>query len=139
MTPNEIFARMATTWLSDDPVLDFDRFTEDAVLEMPFAPPGRPSRIVGRDAIAHHLTAARPAVMPVRFEYCTETAVHETADPDTIVVEYELGGTILATGERASAAFVGVLGTRDGRIALWREYQNVPAIAAAMGQVTSRT
>lgn len=49
-----------------------------------------------------------------------------------IVVEYELGGTVTTTGATASAPFVGVLRTRDGRIAHWREYQHTLAIAQAL-------
>jgi hypothetical protein len=59
----------------------------------------------------------------------SETASHDTADPEIIVVEYELAGTVTATGHRASAPFIGVLRARDGRIAGWREYQDKIAIA----------
>jgi ketosteroid isomerase-like protein len=72
------------------------------------------------------------ASIPFRFDDCRTIAVHETTDPQTIVVEYELHATMTATGARASAPFIGVLTARDGRIARWREYQNPVAIAAAM-------
>jgi uncharacterized protein len=45
-----------------------------------------------------------------------------------VVVEYELAATIPATGVSASAPFIGVLTVEDGRVALWREYQNAAAI-----------
>jgi ketosteroid isomerase-like protein len=59
-------------------------------------------------------------------------AVHDTADPEVIVVEYELGGTVLPTGARRSADFVGVLRVRDGLIRTWREYQDTMGIAQAL-------
>ncbi|MEU8075603.1 nuclear transport factor 2 family protein [Catellatospora citrea] len=131
-TPHEAFARLRQQWfLSDQPILDPDLFTEDVVVEMPFAAPGHPDRIDGRAAFVAFAEAGR-AALPVRFDQCLITAVHETADPDVIVVEYELGGTVTTTGARASAPFMGVLRVRDGRIARWREYQHTLAIAAAL-------
>ena len=49
-----------------------------------------------------------------------------------IVVEYELTGTALATGKRGTGRFVGVLRVRDGKIAHWREYQDVVAMAETL-------
>ena len=63
---------------------------------------------------------------------CREIAVHETADQSVIVVEYELSGTL--RGEPAAAAFIAVLEVRDGKIVLWREYEDALAITAALGQ-----
>ncbi|WP_155371547.1 nuclear transport factor 2 family protein [Catellatospora vulcania] len=131
-TPREAFARLRQQWfLSDQPTLDPDLFTEDLVVEMPFAAPGHPNRIEGRAAFVAFAQAGR-AALPVRFDRCLVTAAHETADPDVIVVEYELGGTVTTTGAKASAPFIGVLHTRDGRICGWREYQHTVAIAAAL-------
>lgn len=106
----------------------------DAVIETPFAPPGRPRRFTGREEFLAFATAGR-AALPVRFEECGELAVHETADPQVIVVEYELSGTVTSTGRRAAAPFIGVLRVRDGQIAGWREYQDAIAIAHALGQL----
>jgi ketosteroid isomerase-like protein len=69
----------------------------------------------------------------VRFDEVREIAVHETKDPEVIVVEYELTGTALATGRRGTGRFVGVLRVRDGKIAHWREYQDVVAMAETLG------
>jgi limonene-1,2-epoxide hydrolase len=51
-----------------------------------------------------------------------------------VVVEtpYELTGTALATGKRGTGRLVGVLRVRDGRIAHWREYQDVVAMAETL-------
>ena len=63
------------------------------------------------------------------------TTVHDTADPEVIVVEYELAGAVTTPGRRAAAPFIGVLRVRDGQIAGWREYQDAVAIAHALGQL----
>ncbi|GAA3206950.1 nuclear transport factor 2 family protein [Actinocorallia longicatena] len=122
---------MRRQWLGGEGGPLPDLLAEDVVIEMPFARPGGPSRIEGRAAF---LAFAEPrrAAFPVRFEAVREVAVHDTADPEVIVVEYELEGTVTTTGHRASARFIGVLRARDGRIVLWREYQNTQAIAEAL-------
>ena len=106
----------------------------------PAAAGRRPSKITarvrcwsGREQFLAFARAER-ALLPVRFEACRETAVHETADPEVIVVEYELAGIVTTTGHRASAPFIGVLRVRDGKIAAWREYQDTSAIARALAQ-----
>jgi ketosteroid isomerase-like protein len=104
---------------------------EDVVVEWPFAAPGRPRRIEGRGAFLAMAGAGR-AALPFRFDEFTLDAQHETADPDVVVLEYRLGGTVTTTGERRSAAFISVIEVRGGRIVRWREYQDTMAIAAAL-------
>lgn len=55
--------------------------------------------------------------------------VHETADPDLAVIEYEVEAVRLADGLRAAAPFAVVVRVQDGRIVLWREYQDPAAMA----------
>jgi len=131
--PREVFARMTQQWLANRLDAMESLLADDGVVEAPFAPPGKPRRIVGREEFMAFARAER-ALLPVRFEECRETAVHETADPEVIVVEYELAGTVTTTGFRASAPFIGVLRVRDGKIAAWREYQDTSAIARALAQ-----
>jgi ketosteroid isomerase-like protein len=111
-----------------------DGLADDVVVEEPFAPPGRPRRFQGREEFLAFAKAGR-AALPVRFEECRNVVIHETTDPEVIVVEYELVGTVTTTQHRASAAFIGVLRVRNGQIVHWREYQNVLAIAHALGQL----
>jgi uncharacterized protein len=131
--PREVFARMRQQWLTNSSDALDNLLADDGVVESPFGPPGKPRRIVGRAEFMAFARAER-AQLPVRFEECRETAVHETADPEVIVVEYELTGTVTTTGHRASAPFIGVLRVRDGKIAEWREYQDRAAIARALAQ-----
>lgn len=90
-----------------------------------------PNRIEGREEWLAFTKAGR-AALPVRFEQCHDLAVHDTTDPSVLVVEYELTGVHTTTGTRAAATFVGVLRVHDGQVTHWREYQDVPAIAAAI-------
>jgi ketosteroid isomerase-like protein len=131
MTPREVFERMRARWIANETAFDDDSLAEGVVLEMPFAAPGRPARIEGRAAVLAFVRAGQ-ASLPFRFDDCRPRAVHETADPATIVVEYELAATVTATGMSAAAPFIGVLTVHEGRITRWREYQNPLAVAWAL-------
>jgi ketosteroid isomerase-like protein len=129
--PREVFEHMQRVWLGQ---AEGDLLADDVVIEAPFAPPGRPRRFQGR---AEFLAFAAPerAAFPARFDEVRDVVIHDTADPEVIVVEYELAGTLTTTGRRAAAPFIGVLRVRDGKIVHWREYQNTPAIAGALGRL----
>ena len=130
MTAREVFDRFREYVLGEVP---HDPWAPDVVIEQPFAA-GGPSRIEGRDAFLERTEASREA-LPVRFEEMRDVTVHETGDPDRIVVEYTLAGTILPTGERASAPFITVMEVRDGLVTLWREYQNTALMTEKLGNL----
>ncbi len=106
-------------------------FAEDAVIETPFAAPGQPRRFAGRAAFLSYATPRRAAV-PIRLTGPRHLVVHQTTDPEVLVAEYELGGS-LPDGRTGSAAFIAVARIRDGRITHWREYQDTRALAATRG------
>ncbi|WP_306204074.1 nuclear transport factor 2 family protein [Actinoplanes sp. RD1] len=128
MTPREIYQRMHDHWLAGEPTFDPGLLADDVVLESPF---GRAEPIAGRDAVLAYVTAGHASV-PFHFVGHRTRALHETADPDTIIVEYELTAAMNDSGATASAPFIAVLTVRDGKIACWREYQHTALIARAM-------
>jgi uncharacterized protein len=132
--PRELFERWQRLVLANDPDTLGTLSADDVVLETPFAAPGHPRRIEGREQF---LAFARPrrAALPARFEEFRNVVIHDTADPNVIVAEYELAGTVTTTGTRASAPFVVVLTTRDGKIVGWREYQDTLGMAISLGQL----
>jgi ketosteroid isomerase-like protein len=127
----DVFEEMRHSWFGRPGPLTGELLAEDVVVETPFAPPGHPRRQVGRQQFLDAVNPRR-AAFPIRIVDVRVTTVHDTADPDTIVVEYELTGRSTTTDREATAAFVGVLTVREGRIALWREYQDTLAIQAAL-------
>src|SRR5690242_15245863 len=92
-TPRELFARMQQEWLGHPDPLTGEDYAEDVVIEGPFAPPGHPRRFEGRRQFLDYANPQR-ADFPVRFDGCRTVAIHDTTDPETIVVEYELTGTV---------------------------------------------
>jgi ketosteroid isomerase-like protein len=113
-------------------LLPAELLAEDLVVETPFAPVGM-RRYEGREAwLSYYRTAG--AGLLVRFEQFRELATYETDDPEVIVVEYELTGTVIATGVRSSVTCIAVLRVRDGMIKHWREYQDIAAITEALAR-----
>jgi uncharacterized protein len=127
MTPRELFDRMSQDWLGHPRPLTGALFTDDVIIEMPFAG----FRIQGRQEFLDFADPQR-AALPVHFDRVDVRAVHETLDPGTIIIEYALTGTATHTGRQATAPFVAVLTARDGRISHWREYQDHAAVRAAL-------
>jgi len=113
-----------------DPFRDFSHLAPEVVIETPFAPPNRQKRIEGKAAFLATTQADRES-LPVRFEDVKNVVVHETADPEVVIAEYTITGTLLPSGASASADFITVARVRDGLIVHWREYQDGLAMAAA--------
>ncbi|WP_017625100.1 nuclear transport factor 2 family protein [Nocardiopsis chromatogenes] len=105
-------------------------FADDAVVEFPFAPPGRPRRLEGRGEVHDYLIDYPDTVDVHRVEVGT---LHTTADPEVIVAEFSAEGILVATGDPYEAHYVAVLTVRDGRIAHYRDYWNPRLALAAEG------
>jgi ketosteroid isomerase-like protein len=130
--PREVLARFRRAAVSQS-VDELRRaYAIDAVHEFPFTRPGVPSRLEGRDEIVNWIAAGWRA-NPLKYDGYRTIAIHDTSDPDTIVVEQEALGTNAATGEFALPNIV-VLTVRNGQIVRLRDYVNVLAAAAAMGR-----
>jgi uncharacterized protein len=131
-TPREVFKRAHKCLRSYD-ISYADCFAEQAVLVMPFAPPGMPRRIEGRDAIRNLLEpryrASRESGRRI-IEY-RDLRVHDTADPEVIIAEFE---AIVAQGDEAQyeLPFILVIRVRDGEIVEQRDYFDSLAAAEQM-------
>lgn len=105
-------------------------YAVDAVHEFPFNRPGVPARLEGREEIAAFMvTGWRRGAL--KYENYRTIALHETADPQTIVVEQEAVGRSEAGREFALPNIV-VLTVIDGEIAHFRDYVNVLAVNDAV-------
>ncbi len=125
----ECFRRAAISQSADDMR---GVYAVDAVHEFPFTRPGLPSRLEGRDDIVTWIAAGWQA-SPLTYEGYRTLAVHDTGDPETIIVEQEALGTSTVTGAFALPNIV-VLTVRHGQITRLRDYVNVLAAADVMGR-----
>jgi hypothetical protein len=104
----------------------------DGYLEWPYRPPGVPARVQGRTEIRRHLTAAADAF--ITFDEYRDVVMHETTDPEVIIVEYDAHGIVVATGAPFRQTVIAVLRVRNGQILSYRDYINpLPLMEALAG------
>ncbi|MFJ9030709.1 nuclear transport factor 2 family protein [Streptomyces sp. NPDC102274] len=104
-------------------------WAEDGLFEFPFAPPGAPARIEGREAVADYI---RDYPQHIDIHDIPYLEIHETRDPETIVVEMRTEGLIVATGEPFDFSYIAVVTVRHGRITRYRDYWNPQKMPASM-------
>jgi ketosteroid isomerase-like protein len=130
--PREVLERFRQAAISQSAGDMSHLHTADAVHEFPFTRPGLPSRLEGRDEIVNFIASGWQAY-GLRYERYRTHAIHDTSDPETIIVEQEVLGTSESTGEFALPSIV-VLTARNGQITRLRDYVSIPAAATAMGR-----
>lgn len=99
-----------------------DLFADDAVHELPFAPPGVPSRIEGRENIRTYFTAISET--PMTHHSFENMTIYETSDPEVVIAEYDALGEVTATGQSYTLRYLQIARIREGEIVLWRDYWN---------------
>lgn len=105
-----------------------EMLADNAVMEFPYAPPG-PARVEGRAAIMEHQKMLGERVT---FDGMDAPVVHETVDPDTVVIEVNGYGRGTATGAAHDQHYVYVIRTRDGQIVHFKDYWNPVAYLRAL-------
>ncbi|MGI5490959.1 nuclear transport factor 2 family protein [Microtetraspora malaysiensis] len=118
LTPREVFLKLV--WGVSEGRWDElpDLYAEQTYVEHPFAPSGdKPLRT--REELREHFSAGK-RLPPLRQEPANIT-VHETADPEVIVAEFEYRGTTEG-GEPFRVPCVFILRVRDGKIVSSRDY-----------------
>jgi ketosteroid isomerase-like protein len=94
-------------------------YAEQTDVRHPFDPLRAPA-LRTRDELREHF---RPAgAGPRLHRRATNITIHETADPEVIVAEFEYQGTVAGTGEPFVQPGIFVLRVRDGRIVSSRDY-----------------
>jgi ketosteroid isomerase-like protein len=133
--PRDVLDRFRAAAISQSPDELRRLYAPDAVHEFPFTRPGLPTKLEGRDAIMSWVVAMWQG-NPMKYERYRTLAIHDTGDPDTIVVEQEAVGTG-RTGDFVLPNIV-VLTVRNGQIAVLRDYVNILAAMAAIGDDQDR-
>lgn len=107
-------------------------WTDDGVLEFPFAPAGRRSRYTGKPEILAYM---RPLGGRIKADQIERFEVHAMVDPTTVCFEMAFTGHLAATGAAYDQTYISIIRTRDGKISHYREYWNpLVSIDAAGGR-----
>ena len=104
-------------------------WAEDAIQQMPFAPPGFPREVRGKAALVRHY-AELPGTTG-RMDFLDRTA-RPLLDPDLVLLEYRGEIEILPTGRDYDNVYAGLfVFDRDGKISLFREYYDPNVLSEA--------
>ena len=105
-------------------------FAEDAVQDMPYAPPGFPKRVEGVAGIAELFAGFPDATESASFSILS---IAPAGDPNRLVAEIDGVIAFKGAAEPYRQRYVAVFEFADGKIALFREYFDPLAFAEAPG------
>lgn len=134
ISPHQTVDRFLRAAASGHPEDMADCYGSDVVIEMPFSAAALyPARI---ETTREELRARFKAGAGVRtYERLANVVIHETADPEVIITEYDLHGRLVETGEPFVLSFLMVITVRDGQIVHSRDYTDPVQGAKALGRL----
>ncbi|ALE85704.1 nuclear transport factor 2 family protein [Pseudonocardia sp. HH130629-09] len=91
----------------------------DGTMTFPFVAPGSPRALAGRDAVAAYVAGYNELLLPAAV---TDEVRHTTGDPDTLVVEFAVRGTVVATGTDYTLRYVAVVTVGPDGITGYRDH-----------------
>ena len=110
----------------------FDIVADGIIYEVLYDFPGWPRSIRGR---ADLMAQFRGYVDNIELQSADKLIAHKTDDGRVFVIEYEVHGTILATGAKYNNRFCSVIRIEERKIAHWRDYMDS---LAAWNALTAR-
>jgi ketosteroid isomerase-like protein len=109
-----------------------DLYAEQTHVVHPFHPLRAPA-LRTREELREHF---RPDDgIPALDRWVANVIIHETADPEVIVAEFEYQGTVTESGEKFALPGIFVLRVRDGEIVESRDYFDHLTSARVRGQL----
>lgn len=126
-SPRAVFQRLLDGITARQPEALPRLYAEDAVVVHPFARPA--SRLEGRAALRAHF--ARLETLPMEIK-ARNVVVHQTADPEVIIAEFEYAGRNTETGRAFVVPNIFVMRVRNGHIVESRDYAHHRAFDEAM-------
>lgn len=125
ISPEVLYRHSLRLLLAKDIPAWIGLWAEDGVMEFPFAPPGRPQRLDGREAIAAYM---RDYPDHIDLHGFPDLRIHQTTRPETIVVEMRGVGRLVQSGGPFDMTYIAVVSVQDGRFTSYRDYWNPLAV-----------
>ena len=107
----------------------FDIVADRISYEVRYDIPGWPRVIKGRTEL---MAAFRAYVDNIALQSADRLIAHRTANGEVVVIEYEVHGTILASGVKYDNRFCSILMIENRKIARWRDYMDSLAAWTAL-------
>ncbi|MGP4008494.1 nuclear transport factor 2 family protein [Streptomyces sp. 4N124] len=102
-----------------------DLWSDDGVMEFPFAPEGWPRRLEGKAAVADYM---RDYPEHIDLHDFPSLKIHETTEPTTVVVEMRGTGRLVKSGAPFDMTYIAVVTVEDGLLTQYRDYWNPLAL-----------
>ncbi len=99
----------------------FDILADDIVYEVLYNVPGWPRLIQGRTKL---MAPFRGYCENIALQSADKLITHKTDDGCVVVIEYEVRGTILASGVKYNNRFCSIIKIENRKIAHWRDYMD---------------
>ncbi len=99
----------------------FDIVSDDVVYEVLYDFPGWPRIVRGRADLMAQFAGYADAIA---LQAADKLIVHKTDGGRVVVIEYEVHGTILATGAKYDNRFASIIKIEGRKIAHWRDYMD---------------
>ena len=134
-TSREVVEQVLRTSLDMDTDTFISLLDPNCHLEWPYRPAGMPAGFQGREQIREFLTAQAKGL--VRFDEYRNTVIHETTDPEVVIVEYDAHGIVIPTGVPLHQRIIAVLRIRDGLVVSYRDYLNPLVLAETLASLVT--
>ncbi|WP_329595679.1 nuclear transport factor 2 family protein (plasmid) [Streptomyces sp. NBC_01005] len=131
-TPREVLNRYYQAMLEKSADDLADLYALDAVHEFPFTSTGFPPRYEGREAVRAGYRAAWGA-SPVQVQEVRKVAAYETADPEVIIAEHVVVGTLPTGHTDFTVPGLLILHVHSGLITRARDYMDSLGVPSARG------
>jgi ketosteroid isomerase-like protein len=99
----------------------FDAIADDAVFEYRYVFPGFPTKIEGRDALMALYAGYGDSTV---LHSGDALIVHRSQNPRVLILEYEVLGEKIRTGNSYDNRFISVVTVEDRKIVHWRDYMD---------------
>jgi ketosteroid isomerase-like protein len=137
VTSREIVEEVLRAGLALDIETVVGLMAPDGYIEWPYRPPGVPARLQDRTEIRRHLTETAKGF--ITFDEYSNVVMHETTDPEVIIVEYEAHGTVVTTGAPFEQTVIAVFRVQNGQILSYRDYINPLPLMEALASIADAT
>jgi ketosteroid isomerase-like protein len=108
----------------------FDTFTDDSIYEVLYDL-GWPRVIRGKTDL---MNAFRGYVGIIQLQSADHLVVHSTDGGGVIVIQYEVHGTVMATGVKYNNRFCSIIHIENRKISHWRDYMDSHAAWNALSR-----
>lgn len=132
-TAREVAERFLAAALDPSGAALADLYGDTVVIEMPFAPPGFPRRT---ETTNGELRARFGGGAAARvYDKIDAVTIHETANPEVVIVEYDVHGHRTADGEPFVLSYLNIMTIRHGKIVHSKDHTDPINAARALGML----